>query len=48
MSGFNERFQLCLANGLTTRQALVAKLPVAQMVDRSILADLVLTHYPAH
>ena len=48
MSGFNERFQLCLANGLTTRQALVASLPVVQMVDRRILADLVLTHYPKH
>ena len=26
MSGFNERFQLCLANGLTTRQAPVRQL----------------------
>jgi hypothetical protein len=30
MSEFNERFQLCLPDGLTTRQALVASLPVAQ------------------
>jgi hypothetical protein len=48
MSGFNEHFQLCLANGLTTRQALVASLPVVQMVGCRILADLVLTHYPTH
>ena len=48
MSGFNERFHLCLANGLTKRQALVASLPVVWMVDRRILADLVLTHYPTH
>jgi hypothetical protein len=30
----NERFKICRANGLTLRQALVASLPVVQMVDR--------------
>jgi len=49
MSGFNERFNSVLPGGLTKRQApLFTSLPVVWMVDRRILADLLLTHYPAH
>jgi hypothetical protein len=44
----NEKFELCLGNGLSAKSALLGALPIELMVDVRILNDLVLEHFPAY